>query len=343
VAADPAGGWATRASAVTRIDDMNTVLRRAAGWNRPLMIFVAAMAALAVVSAAGIVADDRVLLGAPIWLKPFKFSVSFVLYATTLAWMLSLLPRRSRTAERAVLVIVAMAVVEMVIIVGQVVRGQTSHFNQTSTLNGILFDTMGTAIMVLFVAQFVVGYVLLRQRPADRTVAYAVGLGLGVSLLGMLAAVPMVLPTAEPGTPGVSGAHSVGVLDGGPGLPVVGWSTTGGDLRIGHFVGLHALQALPLLGFLLLRLRHRLDEATRTRLLLVAGGAYTALTVTLTWQALRGQSIVHPDALTFGVLASLLVATAAATVSVLARRRPAVPDRQAAITAADATEGVLVR
>ena len=63
------------------------------------MFFVYAMAVLAVVAAVGIFVDSRVLTGAPIWLKPFKFAVSFVLYGVTLAWMLSLLPRRSRAAE----------------------------------------------------------------------------------------------------------------------------------------------------------------------------------------------------------------------------------------------------
>ena len=236
---------------------MDNALRRAAGWNRPLMVFVSAMVVLTVVSAVGIFADSRVLTGVPIWLKPLKFSISFVLYATTLAWMLSLLPRRSRIAEWAVLVIVAMSVLEMTVIVTQVLRGQTSHYNETTPLNAVLWNLMGPAIMVLFVAHFVLGYIVLRNRPADRTVAYAVGLGLGLSLLGMLAAVPMVMPTADPGITGIAGAHSVGVPDGGPGLPLVGWSTTGGDLRIGHFVGLHALQALPLLGFLLIRMGRR--------------------------------------------------------------------------------------
>ncbi|GAA2190034.1 hypothetical protein [Micromonospora lupini] len=300
---------------------MTTVLRRATQWNRPLMLLVGTMAALAVVATVGILVDPRVLTGAPIWLKPFKFAVSFVLYGATLAWMLSLLPRRSRIAERAVLVIVAVAVLENVWLVGQVLRGQTSHFNSSTPLNTALFAAMGAAITVLFFAHLVIGIVVLIRRIPDRVAATAVGWGLGLSLLGMLAAVPMALPMQDPGIEGISGAHSVGVADGGPGLPVVGWSTTGGDLRIGHFVGLHALQALPILAILLTRFATRLDARTRVRLLVIAGGAYGVLTVLLTWQALRGQPLLRPDALTVAVVAALVVATATATGLVLARRR----------------------
>lgn len=60
-------------------------------WHRPLVLFSAAMVVMAAVSAVGLVADDRVLVGAPIWFKPFKFSASFVAYCLSLAWMLSLL------------------------------------------------------------------------------------------------------------------------------------------------------------------------------------------------------------------------------------------------------------
>ncbi|MCP3787027.1 hypothetical protein NLX85_27025 [Micromonospora sp. A3M-1-15] len=299
---------------------MTTVLNRAARWHRPLMLFVAAMAALTVVAAVGVLADPRVLTGVPIWLKPLKFAISFVLYGTTLAWMLTLLPRRSRIAEWAATVIVAMSVVEMAIIVTQVVRGTTSHYNGTTPLNGALFSAMGAAIMVLFVAQLVIGIVALLRPPADRVAAHAVRLGLGLSLLGMLVAIPMVTRTPDSAAEGISGAHSVGVADGGPGLPLVGWSTTGGDLRIGHFVGLHALQALPLLAMLLNRfLGDRLDERTRARLLLVAGAAYGAATLLLTWQALRGQPLLRPDALTMAVAVALVAATATATGAVLAR------------------------
>lgn len=292
---------------------MTTILR----WHRPLMVFTAAMAVLAVVAGIGLLADSRVLLGAPIWLKPFKFAVSFVFYTVTLAWMLSLLPRRSRVAERSATVIVAASVVEMAIIVAQVIRGQASHFNESSTLNAVLWRTMGAVIMVLFVAHFVIGIAVLRQRLADRTGAHAVRWGLGLSLIGMLAAFPMVQPTGSL-PEGVAGAHSVGVADGGSGLPVVGWSTTGGDLRIGHFIGLHALQALPLLAMLL---GTRLDELTRVRLLAVAGTAYGVLTMLMTWQALRGQALLRPDTLTLAAWAALAIGAATATALVLSRRR----------------------
>ncbi|WP_067502272.1 hypothetical protein [Actinoplanes sp. TFC3] len=294
---------------------------RSTTWNRPLLGFTAAMALLTVVTLAGLVLDDRIVTGAPVWLKPFKFSTSFVLYAATLAWMLSLLPQRSRLAERATLVIVATSVIEMLIIVLQAARGQTSHFNTTSAFNSALWSAMGASVMVLFAAQVVVAVVVLRARLADRVAAVGVRLGLGLSLLGMAAAVPMTLPTAAPGVDGVAGAHSVGVRDGGPGLPVLGWSTVGGDLRVGHFIGLHALQALPLLALLLLRFAARLGERTQVRLLLVAGAAYAAVTVLLTWQALRGQSVVAPDALTLTAFAAVLTATAGAGAAVLASGR----------------------
>ncbi|GGO31727.1 hypothetical protein [Micromonospora parathelypteridis] len=301
---------------------MTIDLRRTTHWHRPLMTFVYLMAVLAVVSAVGIFVDSRVLIGAPIWLKPFKFAVSFVLYGLTLAWMLSLLPpRRSRVAQRMATLIVAMAAIEMAVIVGQVLRGQASHFNISTPLNVALFVTMAAMITVLFVAHLVIGIVVLIQRIPDRVARSAVRWGLGLSLLGMLAAIPMTLPSQDPGIEGIGGAHSVGVPDGGAGLPVVGWSTTGGDLRIGHFVGLHALQALPILAILLTRFATRLDERTRARLVAVAGTAYGVLTVLLTWQALRGQPLLRPDAVTLAAVAALVVTTAAATALVLARRR----------------------
>jgi hypothetical protein len=46
---------------------------------------------LLVVSAVGLAFDDRVLLGAPVWLKPFKFAVSMAVYGTTLGLQVMLI------------------------------------------------------------------------------------------------------------------------------------------------------------------------------------------------------------------------------------------------------------
>ncbi|GAA2603571.1 hypothetical protein [Paractinoplanes durhamensis] len=281
--------------------------------HRPLLILTAAMGALAVVTALGILLDPRVLTGMPIWAKPFKFAVSFTVYGFTLAWMLSVLPRRSRVAEWAATVIVGVAVIEQGIIVLQAARGTTSHYNQSTAFDAALWSAMGTSIMVLFLAHLVISIGALRQRLPDRVVATGIRLGLGLSLLGMLAAGPMVYGPHY-------GAHSVGVPDGGPGLPLTGWSTTGGDLRIGHFVGLHALQALPLLALLLNRFPASLDVRTRVRLLRIAGTAYGVLVTLLTWQALRAEPLLKPGGLTLTAVAALFAAAAGATWLALARR-----------------------
>ena len=91
----------------------------------------------------------------------------------------------------------------------------------------------------------------------------------------------------------IAGAHTVGAPDGGPGLPVTGWSRDHGDLRVAHFIGLHALQILPLLTFVLAR--RGWSDARRVRVTLAAAGSYITLFGLLMWQALRGQSITRPD------------------------------------------------
>jgi hypothetical protein len=300
-------------------------------WHRPLIVLSGAMTVLTVVALVGVFADDRVLVGAPIWLKVLKFSISFVFYGLTLAWLLSLLPTRSRWASIAATVIVAMSFAEMAVIVTQVIRGTTSHFNDSTPLNSLLWSLMGPMIMVLWLSQLVIAVVLIRRNPLiDRTGAYAARLGLLVSLLGMIVAMPMTQPNVL-NAPGYTGMHSVGVVDGGPGLPLVGWSTVGGDLRIGHFVGLHALQALPLLalGLTLLARRFRTfaDEPTRVRLVVVAAIGYAALVLLLTWQAMRGQSLVHPDALTGAATGGLALALLGAVAAVLSRRHTDRGDR----------------
>ena len=292
---------------------MPPVLSDARRGHPGLFAFALAMAVLTPALAVLAVADDRVLLGAPLWLKPLKFAVSFAAYSATLAWMLGQL--RAPAMQRTGWLIVAASGIEMVIITGQAALGHRSHFNTDTAFDANLFSVMGATVVVLWLATLAVALRFLREPGLDRAAGTAIRLGLSVALLGMAVGYLMV----------GNGAHAVGVADGGPGLPLAGWSTTGGDLRLAHFVGMHALQALPLLAAGLAAVR-RLDEVARVRLVQVAAAGWTGLVVLLTWQALRAQPLLAPDATTLAAAAALAVGTVATAAGVLlvARRRAAV-------------------
>ncbi|MFF8832883.1 hypothetical protein [Streptomyces sp. NPDC015131] len=290
------------------------------------------MALLAVVSAAGLALDDRVLVGAPIWAKPLKFSLSFVAYCLSLAWMLSLLPPRFRRAGWwAGTVVAAASATEMVLITTQVVRGRRSHFNHETPFDSGLYDAMAVTVVVLWTASLVLAVLLFRGTLADRATAWAVRLGAVLALagagLGFLMTRPA--PGQRRGASPTVGAHSVGVPDGGPGMPLTGWSTTGGDLRIPHFVGMHALQLLPLLLLALLALAPRFaplrDERVRLRLVLVASAAYAAVLALLTWGALRGEPLIRPGGATLTGAVLITALTGAAAWVALRRPGPTPP------------------
>jgi len=158
---------------------------------------------------------------------------------------------------------------------------------------------------------------LLRERSLDRTMGAGIRAGLLVCLVGMLEANLMFVNTAFSPT----GGHTVGAPDGGPGLPMTGWSTQYGDLRVAHFVGLHALQALPLVAWLLLRHGRSLAEGTRVALVRIAGAATFGLVVILAWQAMRALPLLRPDAVIATALAVLVAATTASAALVLRRDR----------------------
>jgi hypothetical protein len=264
-------------------------------------------------------------------MKPLKFAVSIAIYGATLLWMLTFIPDRPRLVAAISWGVLLALGIEMVLIVMQVLRNTTSHFNQATSFDAAVFSAMGIAIAGLRVLNAIVAFLLSRRRFAEGPIVWGVRLGLVVGLLGMAVAVLMTLPTPEQdamiaatGSSSIVGAHTVGVADGGPGLPVVGWSTEGGDLRVAHFVGLHALQILPLLGLALVRFGPVwLPMRDRSRLVGIAAAFWIALTLLLTWQALRGQSLIAPDALTLSALGLSIALTAGPAGAVLARARRA--------------------
>ncbi len=293
-------------------------------WHRPLLVLGILLAALTAVTLVGYLVDDRELLGVNLWEKPLKFAISGVLYAVTWSWLIGHFTRWRRAAWWAGTVIAVTLAIELIVIVGAAVAGITSHFNVSTPLATSLWSIMAAAITTLWVATFVAAVALWRNPGADPARQAAIRTGVAISLLGMGLAFLMTGPTADQlnDFQGIAGAHAVGTADGGPGLPLLGWSTIAGDLRIPHFIGMHALQALPLLALLLELGARRVpllrDAIVRRGLVLTGAGAYLAVVGLVTMQALRGQSIVAPDALTLSLGTAIAAASLAAALAVFA-------------------------
>jgi hypothetical protein len=315
-----------------------------------MLVFACASAALAVIALAALVVDHRMLDGAPVWVKPLKFGVSGLVYGVTWAWLCSLTDRGRRAVRWASLVVVIPLGLELILITGQAARGRRSHFNFDSTFDGVVYLIMATSIFVVWCGGLVLTVLAARSRIGDRPARLTVGLGAVISLCGIGLGALMTIPSGGQITSLTTGhgfdslgAHTVGAPDGGPGLPLLGWSTTAGDLRIPHFVGMHALQALLawhlLLGVLARRWERLRPAAIRARLVCVAAAGFSGLVVLLTWQAYRGQPLLGPDGWTLAALAVLAAGVVVAGVLSVRHgpRDTRTPTRIAATPASDSS------
>jgi hypothetical protein len=284
----------------------------------PLTMVGILMLVVAGASVVGIFVDTRIITGVPAWLKPFKFAISTAVYSLTLAWIFGWLSDRPRLRSVVGWTTAIVFVLEVAIIDVQAWRGTTSHFNASTPLNAILFSIMGAAIAVQTLVSVTVAVALWRQRFANRSLGWALRLGMTLTIIGALTGALMTRPTAAQfavaraggGIPTV-GAHTVGGVDGGPGVPVTGWSREHGDVRVPHFIGLHAIQVLALAAVGLRWWRR--PEDVRVKAVLAAATSYALLFLLLLAEALRGRSFVAaPDEVALASIVTWAVVTAVA-------------------------------
>jgi hypothetical protein len=289
------------------------------------VLMLAALAACC----AGLVLDPRIITGAPAWLKPAKFAISTAIFSGSIAWVFRYLTIWPRLMRAVGWLLSAVLVFEVAIIDLQAARGTTSHFNTATPLDAKLFAVMGLAIALLWLASVAVLIALFRQKFQNPAWGWLLRLGMLITVLGSAAGALMIRTTPEQAADvhathqvRAVGGHTVGAPDGGLGLPGLGWSTEHGDLRVPHFFGLHGLQLIPFLGWLMFR-RYRLQDSRRQiRFAFAITASYLAWIGILVWQALRGQSIIDPDGPTLAAIAIWIAATAAAIFFVLKARLP---------------------
>lgn len=217
--------------------------------RRVLIVGIGLSVALALPSLVALSLDDRLINGISVWSKPLKFQASLAMMLLTLILLLPLIEARTR-ADLGVFLASLMAAItangEVFYITLQAARGRASHFNDSTAFEATAYSLMGVGAALLVLSSLVIGvYILMRPRPGAPA-----GLRLGGGWGLVLGSVATLITAFALGGGQIDGpGHWVGGIktDVG-GLPLFGWSRTGGDLRVPHFFATHIMQALPILG-----------------------------------------------------------------------------------------------
>ena len=243
-------------------------------------------AVLAVLALAAMPFDHRLILGLSPWVKPLKFDLSTMIFILTVAVLLRALGPKTEVwprVRRVIAWVVGWAmIIENTIISTQSLRGVRSHMNYSTVLDGSLFALMGNCILLstLAMATLLSLWCICRPTAVSQAALWGVRLGLVLFVAGSIEGVLMVK----------NGGHTVGAPDGGPGMFFVNWSTGHGDLRIAHFLALHALQLMPLIGLAVARLR--LPSRAQITAVCVVCAGYVAIVWLLFRAALQGKPLI---------------------------------------------------
>lgn len=241
-----------------------------------------ALLVLAVPAFVAQLVDPRTIHGVGLWVKPTKFLVSIGVYAITMAWFAGYIRPERRSApivRAAVVMIIAAGTLELAWIGWQAAHGLDSHFNRSTPFFAVMYGLMGLfAVLLTATAPMFAWEIARRPTPGLRS-DFRAAVVAGLVLTFALGAGFGIYMSAQTG-------HAVGA-EGGH-VPLMGWNRSGGDLRVAHFLGIHAQQAIPLLALLLTSLR------PQARWALLGGGtaAYALITVCVFVQAIGGQALI---------------------------------------------------
>ncbi|EPG73592.1 putative membrane protein [Leptospira fainei serovar Hurstbridge str. BUT 6] len=221
--------------------------------------------------------DGRTISGINPWIKPAKFAISIWIFLWTMGWILNYLQEYPKFRDRIEKYFVIGMAVELFLITLQAARGVPSHFNQSTILNMIIYSIMGLFIYPVIPAAIWIDRKFRDPiKGLDIRLKTAIRISLWIFVFASLTGSYMTVILS----------HSVGVADGGEGLPFLNWSRRGGDIRIAHFVGIHALQILPL--FALLAVKNNWSEKS----VKYAGIALVFLTSSIFINALLGRPLL---------------------------------------------------
>ena len=216
--------------------------------------------------------------GVNAWFKPFKFAVSIGLFSWTMAWYCHYLSDFNVTPFN--WTVITLFGLELIYIIFQASKGQLSHFNISTPTYSLLYSLMGIASVIVTLYTAYIGLLFFTQSFPNLPRYYVWSIRLGILIF--------VIFSFEGGLMGSRMNHSVGAINDNSNWWIVGWSKTVGDLRVSHFIGMHALQLLPLLSFYVFK---------NTKITIIISIFYGLLATSTLVQALNGKPLITQNKL----------------------------------------------
>ena len=232
-------------------------------WTRPE---AAALAVALLLIAAGafhgvvFLLDDKPWEGPTGWRKAITFGFSLGVTLLSFA-VLARVIRLGRREEWGILgTLAAASALEYALITVQAWRDEPSHFNVATGTDAAIWVGMGLGIAGIVLGAVAFTAAAFRPLPVAPSLALGIRSGLVLLLAGF-----------------VVGGVIIGNGGGASEFPTGHESTLGaaGELKVPHAIGLHALQALPLVAWLAGRFTS--SEPRRRRIVLLAGWLWSVL------------------------------------------------------------------
>ena len=192
--------------------------------------------------------DNRIVEGVNPWIKPSKFAISFIIHCATALLIVLLLTSEGQNSSKvkwAIIILIITCIVDLSYISIQAARGRSSHFNDDTIIEKIAYTIMGFGGVVVAIAPvFLIPSI---RKNGGRFMTPGLRLGF---ILGLILSAAFTIITAA----FMVSYHGPFIGHGGSkatGIPIFGWSTEVGDLRVPHFLSTHLLQMIPFAGWLL--------------------------------------------------------------------------------------------
>lgn len=210
------------------------------------------------------------------WYKPFKFAFSTFLFVWAMGWYCSYLPQFNITLFNwSVIILLSFEIIYIAI---QAAKGQLSHFNISTPVYALLYSAMAIAATLVTLYTAYVGILFFTTDFPTLPTYYLWAIRFGIIIFVVFAFEGFVM--------GAKLTHTIGGADGGEGIPLLNWSTKFGDPRIAHFIGMHALQVLPVLSFYVFK---------NTKATIVLSVMYGLLAVFTLLKALQGKALFNSN------------------------------------------------